>query len=185
MSIAGVKLVGRVGELRDDMRLVVSVSKAKSKGGRERLRSWIRHLVLRVQAGPDVPDRTLLCMSGVDAVAQFRFDHQVTPDAARDHLGRLIEGYQVGQLEPLRFHPRLAAAALRKGSRSTPHSRATGEFGDLVKFEADREAMYDRMVGGIDGFLSEVSPFGGQGADLVTLATEIMQPVLDAEGGAA
>jgi exodeoxyribonuclease V gamma subunit len=187
LQFGEVRLVGRLGQLYGPARVQLTSTNLGGKGGRLRVRLWIRHLALRAVIG-DVERSELYARDG-DGVGRVAFDASVGQAEARARLERLVQLYLLGQEEPLRFEPEAAVAWLRPG-RKSPEDAARSKL--FARFSPDAEhsdrrdgevaQLWRRLLRGLDGVLEEASPFDGRGPTFAALADEVLGAAVGSEG---
>jgi exodeoxyribonuclease V gamma subunit len=124
-EVAGMRLVGRVGGLRENGLLAWQYGKARA---RHRISLWLRHLALRI-GDPrfDAPSR-LVARAG-DGGAATLVGARVPPADARGALEGLVRLYRAGQRAPLPFFPEtsLAWAEALRAADDRGRARAAAE----------------------------------------------------------
>ncbi len=124
-DVGGLRLVGRVGGLRENGLLAWQYGKARA---RHRISLWLRHLALRL-GDPRFTAPSRLVARGADGGAQTIEVAPVTPAEARSVLGGLVQLYRDGQRAPLPFFPEtsLAWAEALRGTDDWGRARAAAE----------------------------------------------------------
>jgi len=103
LKISGFKLTGRIEGLQTERLLHYRYAKVNSK---DRLRTWIYHLVLNSLKADGYPEISMLV--GLDPNSQesewAAWEYSPT-DAGEEIIGRLLERYGEGFIRPLHFFP--------------------------------------------------------------------------------
>ena len=115
--VEGLRLVGRIDQLRPQGRVVVQASSLADK---YQVRLWINHVILRAQGGTPAPSH-LVGRAG-DGGGLLTLGTTMTASEAEDHLTLLVRYFLVGQQVPLLFMPRTSRAYF--DALNTPSSRS-------------------------------------------------------------
>jgi exodeoxyribonuclease V gamma subunit len=99
LDVGGIRITGRLENLLPSVQLLYRCAKMKEK---DRIRSWIYHLVLDATGGSH-PQETQLVM--LDRSIRYR-----PVEDAVGHLETLLSLYRAGLTEPLPFFPRASLA---------------------------------------------------------------------------
>lgn len=165
LELGGVRLTGRLENLLPSVQLLYRCAKMREK---DRIRSWIYHLVLNA-CGGSRPGETLLVM--LDRSIRY----QPVGDAA-GHLKTMISLYREGISEPLPFFPRASLAWVEKADKTEQErldaAMALWREGYGGRAGEGNDAAFRRCFG-------PEPPFD---ARFVTIAEELLQPMLEHGG---
>lgn len=164
LELEGLRVTGRVDELRAEARVTVRYVAISWKTGRHRIDPWVRHLALQVAEGPVRTTHVYGIDDEDDRIGPVFSLGPIPADQARELLGGLVSLYRLGHAQPLPFHPDLAWDWLRAHEQKGPIAL------DLARRLLARQAelnpvvgtAWSRLVGGEAGIVDEGPlSFGG------------------------
>ncbi|MCB9666182.1 MAG: exodeoxyribonuclease V subunit gamma [Alphaproteobacteria bacterium] len=174
VEVGGVRLVGRVDDLRAPARVAVRYQKVGPERLDRRLEVWVPHLALQLLDGPRVSELYAFdTTKGLQGGALVAFD-RVDPEAARVALGDLVALYREGHARPLPFLPRLSGdllAGVRAGeSFASMRWKLSKAAEGWWEHRTASAAAWSRLLGGLDGLLVD---------EAVDVAARVLDPLFE------
>lgn len=151
------RLSGKIDGIWSGRKITCRCAKLKAK---DKIRTWIEHLVLNAFAPEGYPRESLLVMK--DATVTYR-----PVDNAAEILGALLARYWEGLMMPLRFFP---ATSLEFAATDGNLDKARKKFESGFKYTGEEEDPYIRLC-----FGQEDDPLAD---DFCEIARELLTPML-------
>lgn len=194
VEVEGVRLVGRLDDLREDGRVVLTYGNLASGPGRQRLRAWIPHLLLQLADLPETSRRTRWFGRDGEKTGDVLTLAPTSRDQALATLGTLVRIWRDGHAAPIVFHPDAGwawSAAVASGASARAAYKARTALKGALELRASMFATWSRVLGTPDAYATAAAAVGtvtlGDGDAVPSLgevADAVFGPYFVQQGGA-